>query len=130
LRIAREGSRIILVDRDETGLISLLKKPDTCSGAAQAARFCMGKRAPTGRLAPFRYLFQRPVKETVRLLSELETETSVSTFCCDLTAPTQITDLVTNVRSTSGGLDVLGETQSSPALDRDSGLDDSQIRAA
>ena len=35
----------------------LLKKPDHCSGAAQAARFCMESCAQTGRLAPCRYFF-------------------------------------------------------------------------
>jgi len=41
----------------ETGPVSLLKKSDAGSGAAQAARFCTEKRAPTGRLAPCRYFF-------------------------------------------------------------------------
>ena len=46
---------------------SPLKKSIPCSGAAQAARFCMGERTLTGRLAPCRYQIQR----TAGVLSRL-----------------------------------------------------------
>ncbi|MDA0590565.1 MAG: hypothetical protein O3C17_21420, partial [Planctomycetota bacterium] len=42
-------------------------KPAGGSGAAQAARFCMGKGGQTGRLAPCRYLLQQAAKASFRI---------------------------------------------------------------